>query len=218
MVPFALPGPPPTRRIRLFIGVHRERLNATFGARFRRAPAVNTLRALVHALDPAEIEAAFRRHAEHLGDATAPPGRRVIALDGKTLRGSFDHLDDQAAAQVLSAFASDAALILAHQEIAAGEEIAAAQALIEQLGLRGVLFTADALHCQKNLRHRRGDRQRAVGAGERQPAAPCAATPAPACGDSGMRWPTMRARSRSTLKRAPRRSAGTGASRTATIM
>src|SRR5690349_17770210 len=28
------------RRIRLFIGVHRERLNATFGARFRRAPAV----------------------------------------------------------------------------------------------------------------------------------------------------------------------------------
>ncbi len=133
------------RRICLFIGVHRARLNATFGARFRRAPAVNTLRALVHALDPAEIEAAFRRHAEHLGDATAASGRRVIALDGKTLRGSFDHLDDQ----VMSAFASEAALILAHQEITDGDEIAAAQALIEQLGLSGILFTADALHCQK---------------------------------------------------------------------
>ena len=102
-----LAGATSYRRIRLFIGVHRERLNATFGARFRRAPAVNTLRALLHALDPAAIEAAFRRHAEHLGDAAAPPGRRVIALDGKTLRGSFDHLDDQAAAQVLSAFASE---------------------------------------------------------------------------------------------------------------
>ena len=45
------------RRIRLFIGVHRERLNATFGARFRRAPAVNTLRALLHALDPAMLPA-----------------------------------------------------------------------------------------------------------------------------------------------------------------
>jgi hypothetical protein len=145
-----LAGATSYRRIRLFIGVHRERLNATFGARFRRAPAVNTLRALVHALDPAEIEAAFRRHAEHLGGGTAPPGRRVIALDGKTLRGSFDHLDDQAAAQVLSAFASEGALILAHQEIAEGDEIAAAQALIEQLGLRGILFTADALHGQKN--------------------------------------------------------------------
>src|SRR5437764_5673073 len=176
-----LAGATSYRRIRLFIGVHRERLNATFGARFRRAPAVNTLRALLHALDPAELEAAFRRHAERLDvrrhaerldDAPTSPGRRVVALDGKTLRGSFDHLDDQAAAQVLSAFASEAALILAHQEIAEGDEVAAAQALIGRLGLRGVLFTADALHCQKNLRLRGGDRQRAAGAGQGQPAAP----------------------------------------------
>ena len=158
-----LAGATSYRRIRLFIGVHRERLNVTFGARFRRAPAVNTLRALLHALDPAAIEAAFRRHARAAG---------VIALDGKTLRGSFDHLDDQAAAQVLSAFASEAALILAHQEIAEGDEVAAAQALIEQLGLHGVLFTADALHCQKNLRRRGGDRQRAPGAAQAQPARP----------------------------------------------
>ena len=167
-----LTGATSYRRIRLFIGVHRERLNATFGARFRRAPAVNTLRALLHALDPAELEAAFRRHAEHLGAATAASGRRVVALDGKTLRGSFDHLDDRAAAQVLSAFASEAALILAHQEIAGGDEVAAAQALIERLGLSGVLLTADALHCQKNVRLRGRDRQRAPGAGEGQPAAP----------------------------------------------
>src|SRR4051794_41398317 len=44
-----LAGATSYRRIRLFIGAHRERLNATFGARFRRAPAVNTLRALLHA-------------------------------------------------------------------------------------------------------------------------------------------------------------------------
>ena len=167
-----LAGATSYRRIRLFIGVHRERLNVTFGARFRRAPAVNTLRALLHALDPAEIEAAFRRHAQHLGDVSTAPGRRVIALDGKTLRGSFDHLDDQAAAQVLSAFASEAALILAHREIAEGDEVAAAQALIEQLGLHGVLFTADALHCQKNLRLRDRDRQRPAGATQAQPARP----------------------------------------------
>src|SRR3954449_9714843 len=73
-----LAGATSYRRIRLVIGMHRERLNATFGARFRRAPAVNTLRALLHALDPAELEAAFRRHAEHLGGA-APPARRIVA-------------------------------------------------------------------------------------------------------------------------------------------
>ena len=156
----------------MFIGVHRERLNATFGASFRRAPAINTLRTLFHALDPADLEAAFRDHAEQLGAAPAAPGRRVVALDGKTLRGSFDHLDDRAAAQVLSAFAGEDALILAHQEIAEGDEIAAAQALIERTGLSGVLFTADALHYRKNLRLRDRDRRRAPGAGEGRPAAP----------------------------------------------
>ena len=155
-----------------FIDVHRERLNTEFCVCFRRAPALNTLRNLFLALDPADLEAAFRRHARHLDQRISAAGWRTVALDGKTLRGSFDHLDDQAAAQVLSAFASEAALILAHQEIAEGDEVAAAQALIEQLGLHGVLFTADALHCQENVRHRGGDRRRAAGAREGQPAAP----------------------------------------------
>src|SRR3954447_9169933 len=132
------------RRIRLFVGAHRERLDAAFGARFRRAPAVDTLRALLHALDPAEPEAAFRR-AERLDDVPAPPGRRVVAPDGETPRGSFDHLDDRAPAQVLSAFAGEAALTLAHREIAEGDEVAAVQALIARPGLSGVLLTADAL-------------------------------------------------------------------------
>ena len=76
---------------------------------------------------------------------------RTVALDGKTLRGSFDHLTDRKAVHVLSAFASDAALILAHQELSgAPDEIAAVPKLMAELGLTGVLFTADALHCQKD--------------------------------------------------------------------
>lgn len=135
-----------------FITVHRERLNTAFGARLRRAPAVNTLRNLFVALDPDTLEGAFRRHARHLDGTTVPDGKRLIALDGKTLRGSFDHLHDRPMAHVLSAFASDAALILAHRQVAtAPEEIGGVQALIADLGVTGVLFTADALHCQKTL-------------------------------------------------------------------
>jgi hypothetical protein len=167
-----LAGAASYRGILTFIAVHRERLNATFGSRFRRAPAVNTLRGLFQALEPAGLEAAFREHARALAGKAPASGPRVVALDGKTLKRSFDHLNDEAAAHVLSAFASEAALILAHQEIAEGDEVAAARALIERLGLRGVLFTADALHCQKNLRLRDRDRQRAPGAGEGQPARP----------------------------------------------
>src|SRR5947208_634677 len=167
-----LAGATSYRGILTFIGVHRERLNAVFGARFRRAPAVNTLRGLFLALEPADLEAAFREHARALADGVPASGPRVVALDGKTLRRSFDHLNDEAAAHVLSAFAGEAALILAHQEIAGRDEAAAARTLIERLGLSGVLRTADALHCQKNLRLRGRDRQRAPGAGEGQPAAP----------------------------------------------
>ena len=132
-----------------FIGLQRDRLNTAFGACFRRAPAVNTLRHLFLALDRDDLEAAFRRHACVL-NASTPEVPRTIALDGKTLRGSVDHLNDRKAAHVLSAFASDAALILAHQEVAgAPDEIPAVPRLIAGLGTTGALFTADALHCQK---------------------------------------------------------------------
>ncbi len=83
------------------------------------------------------MEAAFRRHAALLQAARATPGQGSIALDGKTLRGSFDKFNDRAAAQVLSAFATDTALVLAHMDIAdKSNEIPAAQALLAELGCR----------------------------------------------------------------------------------
>jgi len=168
-----LAGATSYRGILTFIGVHRERLNAVFGTGLRRAPAVNTLRDLFLALEPAALEAAFREHARALADGMPAPERRVIALDGKTLRRSFDHLNDEAAAHVLSAFACDAALILAHREARdAPDEVPAARVLIEELGVRGVLLTADALHCQKNVRERRPRRQRPPGPTQAQPAPP----------------------------------------------
>ncbi len=145
-----LAGATSYRGILTFVGVHRERLNATFGTRLRRAPAVNTLRNLFLALDPADLETAFRRHARGLHEAAPRPGPPVVALDGKTLRRSFDHLHDRAAAHVLSAFASEAALILAHREVpTAPDEVPAMPALVAELGLTDTLLTADALHCQK---------------------------------------------------------------------
>jgi predicted transposase YbfD/YdcC len=53
---------------------------------------------------------------------------------------------------VLSAFATDTALVLAHIDIAEkSNEIPAAQKLLAELGLAdGAIVTMDALHCQKN--------------------------------------------------------------------
>jgi hypothetical protein len=167
-----LAGATSYRGIITFLGVHRDRLGHVYGVRLRRAPAVNTLRNLFLALDPEALEAAFRRHARHLGRARTD-GPSAVALDGKTLRRSFDRLHDRAAAHVLGAFAADAALILAHQEVPeVPAEVQAVQALIQDLGLSGVIFTVDALHCQKNLRAGHADRQRPARPGQGQPAAP----------------------------------------------
>jgi DDE_Tnp_1-associated len=141
------------RGIVTFIDVHRHRLNAAFGLRWRRAPAHTAIRDILQGLDPAAVEAAFRRHATLLQTARATSGPGSIALDGKTLRGSFDNFHDQTAAQILSAFATDTALVLAHVEVDdKSNEIPAAQALLAELGVpHGAIVTLDALHCQKNI-------------------------------------------------------------------
>jgi len=141
------------RGIVTFVDVHRCKLNAAFGLNWRRAPAHTAVRYILQGLDPATVECAFRRHAALLQAARATPGQGSIALDGKTLRGSFDKFRDRAAAQVLSAFATETALVLAHIDIAEkSNEIPAAQTLLAELGLApGAIVTLDALHCQKNI-------------------------------------------------------------------
>jgi len=141
------------RGIITFLDERRDVLNQHFGVALKRAPAVNTLRTVLQSLDGEALERAFRHHARDLLSTVAADGRPVIALDGKTLRGSFDHFNDRAAAQVLSAFATDTALVLAHVDIAEkSNEIPAAQTLLAQLGVAdGSIVTLDALHCQKNI-------------------------------------------------------------------
>jgi hypothetical protein len=75
-----------------------------------------------------------------------------VALDGKALKGSFDAFNDAKARQILSAFAADTALVLAHIEIdEKSNEIPAAQELLEELDVAGHIVTLDAMHCQKKL-------------------------------------------------------------------
>ena len=141
------------RGIVTFIDVHRRKLNAACGLTWRRAPAHTAIRYILQGIDPAAVEAVFRRHAALLQTARGTTGQGSIALDGKTLRGSFDNFRDRAAVQVLSAFATDTSLVLAHVDIAEkSNEIPAAQTLLAELGVAaGAIVTLDALHCQKNI-------------------------------------------------------------------
>jgi hypothetical protein len=135
------------RSIETFITVHRRRLNAALGLSWKRAPAHTAIRYILQGLDPQAVEQVFRRHAAALA---ATPARRSIALDGKTLRRSFDNFRDRKAAQLLHAFDTEAGPILAHLDIEEkSNEIPAAQRLLEELDIAHCIVTLDALHCQK---------------------------------------------------------------------
>src|SRR5271154_5368714 len=63
------------RGIVTFIDVHRSKLNAAFGLAWRRAPAHTAIRYILQGLDPAAVEAAFRRHAALLQAASGTQGQ-----------------------------------------------------------------------------------------------------------------------------------------------
>jgi hypothetical protein len=149
------------RQIHTLIRIRLSLLNAAFpSAALRRAPAYTSVRGILRQLDPDELEQAFRRHAESLDGSCGAQPSRFIAVDGKTLKGSFDAFADRKAAHVLGAFAVDHQIILAHEVIdEKSNEIPAAQALIAALGLSDRVFTLDAMHCQKNFRDCPRDRQ-----------------------------------------------------------
>jgi predicted transposase YbfD/YdcC len=121
-------------------------------------PSHDTFSRLFRLLDPAAFAACFARFLDGLGEA----GPGVIAIDGKTMRRSFDRAAGRSALHVVTAFAADARMVIG--QVAAGDkesEIMAARALLGLLDLDGVLVTGDALHCQgetaRLIRTRGGD-------------------------------------------------------------
>jgi DDE_Tnp_1-associated len=144
-----LSGATSYRKIHKFIVAHYDTLNEIFELNWKRMPAHTTLRDIIQSTSGPELEQSFRQYSESL--AENDDEKLFIGCDGKVLRGSFDHFQDQQAVQILSAFVTNSRLILAHEEIAAKtNEIPTARTLMQELGLSGYIFTLDALHCQKN--------------------------------------------------------------------
>ena len=140
------------RGIHSFVEVDLARLKETFGLAWRRAPAYTTIRNVLQGLEGSQVERVFRLHGEILRESARFEGLRVVAFDGKTLRGSYDHFTDKKAAHLVSAFDIENALVLGHIEVDdKSNEIPAVERLIGELGLAGCVVTVDAMHCQKNL-------------------------------------------------------------------
>lgn len=75
---------------------------------------------------------------------------RTVAIDGKTLRRSFDKSSGRGALHVVNAWASELRLSLGQLATdAKSNEITAVPRLLEMLAIEGAVVTLDAMHCQK---------------------------------------------------------------------
>ena len=114
-----------------------------------RRPSEAMIRRLLQALDPQLLTAAISLWLAGRVTADAATDRRVIAVDGKTLRGS--RTSDAAARHVMAACDQVSSVVLADTDVdGKTNEITRFQPLLDQIGdLRDAVITADALHCQR---------------------------------------------------------------------
>lgn len=111
-------------------------------------PSHDTFGRVFARLDPAELVACIHRWLKDIGRQIG----KHIAIDGKTLRGSFDKAAQQNPLHLVSAWATNARLTLGQIAVdSKSNEITAIPLLLELLDLKGATVTIDAMGCQKEI-------------------------------------------------------------------
>ena len=124
-------------------GVLRQFLRLPHGV-----PSHDTFSRVFRLLDPVQFRACFLRF---MGDFAAA-ARGVIAIDGKTLRRSFDRAAERSPLHLVSAWAADCRLVLGQVATdVKSNEITAVPKLLEMIALKGAIVTTDALNCQRSI-------------------------------------------------------------------
>jgi predicted transposase YbfD/YdcC len=109
-------------------------------------PSHDTFRRVFMLIDPDAFEAGFTAWT---GSLAAGFEREVVAIDGKTLRRSFDHGREQAPLHLVSAWACEQGLVLGQRCVdGKSNEITAIPVLLDQLALENSIVTLDAMGCQ----------------------------------------------------------------------
>jgi len=112
-------------------------------------PSHDRFNAILGALKPAEFEKCLLSWITALQDVT---DGQIIAIDGKTLRRSFDAASSTAAIHMVSAWATANHVSLGQVATdAKSNEITAIPKLLEIIEVSGCLVTIDAMGCQKEI-------------------------------------------------------------------
>jgi predicted transposase YbfD/YdcC len=138
-----------TADVDTLFGAGHETWLATFLRLPHGIPARDTFARVFARLEPAVFEQRFLAWVRHLASASAG---RLVALDGKTIRRSFDTAAQKAALHMVSAWCESNQTVLGQVVTdAKSNEITAIPQLLELLDLDGAVVTTDAMGCQKAI-------------------------------------------------------------------
>lgn len=105
-------------------------------------PSHDTIARLFAALNPEGLQACFLSWVKAVAELSAG---EVIAIDGKTLRHSYDSGGGKGAIHMVSAWASEHRLVLGQVKVdEQSNEITAIPQLLKVLDLQGCIITLDA--------------------------------------------------------------------------
>jgi predicted transposase YbfD/YdcC len=111
-------------------------------------PSKNTFARVMSAINVEQFKKCFLNWMK----CTQVGLKEVIAIDGKTLRRSFDNAKGQAALHLISAYATSLKLVLAQEKVAdKSNEITAIPELLNVLAIKGAIISIDAMGCQKEI-------------------------------------------------------------------
>jgi predicted transposase YbfD/YdcC len=117
-------------------------------------PSHDTFRRVLMLVDPDAFERCFLGWAR----AVFRPGEdgpRQVAIDGKTVRRSFDRKKGRSPLHLVSAYATEVGIVLAQRATETkGGELAVLPGLLDGLDLAGCLVSLDALACQPAIAER----------------------------------------------------------------
>lgn len=109
-------------------------------------PSHDTFGRVFSRLDTAEFLTAMHGWVDEFAGSLRGQG---VAIDGKTLRGSFDDAAGRSPLHTITAFATQTRLCLRQMSVdEKSNEIPAVPVLLQLLELAGATVTLDAMHCQ----------------------------------------------------------------------
>lgn len=128
----------------------KHRWLATFLDLPRGIPSHDTFSRLFARLDPQAFERCF---VAWMSDLVQYTGGKLVAIDGKAIRRSFEHAWDKSGmAHLVSAFVGANQLVFGQLAVEdKSNEIVAIPKLLELLDLKGALVSIDAIGCQKEI-------------------------------------------------------------------